>query len=88
VVQLIRQRLAAAVDPSLTTGIENPIPGLYGFSRSQEEDKKVLFAEVTLRWSYGQVEGLMNRLKLIKRQKYERAHLDLLRLRVLTYSGP
>jgi hypothetical protein len=35
----------------------------------------------------GQVEGQVNRLKLIKRQEYGRAGFDLLRLRVLHGSG-
>jgi transposase len=34
-------------------------------------------------WSNGQVEGQVNRLKLIKRQMYGRANFDLLRQRVL-----
>jgi transposase len=36
-----------------------------------------------LEWSQGQVEGQVNRLKLVKRQMYGRANFDLLRLRVL-----
>jgi transposase len=34
-------------------------------------------------WSTGQVEGQITRLKYLKRQMYGRAHIDLLRLRVL-----
>jgi transposase len=34
-------------------------------------------------WSNGQLEGQVNRLKLIKRQMYGRAKFDLLRARVL-----
>ncbi len=37
----------------------------------------------TLPWSTGQVEGQITMLKLLKRQMYGRAHIDLLRLRVL-----
>lgn len=37
-------------------------------------------------WSNGQVEGQVNRLKLIKRQMYGRANFDLLRARVLHVS--
>jgi transposase len=36
-----------------------------------------------LPWSNGQVEGQINRLKLIKRQMYGRAGFDLLRQRVV-----
>lgn len=34
-------------------------------------------------WSNGQTEGQINRLKLIKRQMYGRAHLDPPRARVI-----
>jgi len=34
-------------------------------------------------WSSGQAEGQINRLKLIKRQSYGRAGLDLLRRRMV-----
>lgn len=34
-------------------------------------------------WSSGQVEGQVTRIKLIKRQGYGRAGLDLLRKRIL-----
>ena len=36
-----------------------------------------------LPWSNGQVEGLSHRLKLLKRQMYGRAKLDLLRARLM-----
>jgi transposase len=40
-------------------------------------------AAMSLPWNNGQVEGQVNRLKLIKRQMYGRANFDLLRQRVL-----
>jgi len=36
-----------------------------------------------LPWSNGQVEGQSHRLKLLKRQMYGRAKLDLLRARLM-----
>jgi transposase len=48
-----------------------------------EADRKAVYAALTLPWSNGQTEGQINRLKLIKRQGYGRAKLDLLRVRVL-----
>ncbi len=41
---------------------------------------------VTSRWSSGQTEGQVNRLKTIKRRMYGRANFDLLKPRVL-YQG-
>jgi transposase len=40
-------------------------------------------AALALPWSTGPVEGQINRLKLLKRQMYGRAGLDLLRGRLL-----
>jgi transposase len=37
---------------------------------------------LTEKWSNGPVEGQVNRLKMIKRQMYGRAGLELLRARV------
>jgi hypothetical protein len=46
-------------------------------------DCAAVAAALTLPQSQGQVEGQVNRLKLLKRQAYGRANLDLLRLRLL-----
>jgi transposase len=43
-----------------------------------------LFAPLADReWSNGMTEGHVNRLKFLKRQMFGRAHLDLLRVKVL-----
>ena len=46
-------------------------------------DKDAVLAAILFRWSQGQVEGQVNRLKLIKRTMYGRASFPLLRRRVL-----
>ena len=48
-----------------------------------ERDKAAVIAGLTLPWSQGPVEGHVNRLKLIKRQMFGRAKIDLLRQRVI-----
>jgi transposase len=40
-------------------------------------------AGLTLPWSNGPVEGQINRLKMLKRQMFGRANIDLLRRRFL-----
>ena len=40
-------------------------------------------AAMEYEWSSGQVEGQINRLKMVKRQMFGRANLDLLKARVL-----
>ena len=48
-----------------------------------KKDYAAVRAGIELPWSNGQLEGQVNRLKLIKRLMYGRASFDLLRIRVL-----
>jgi transposase len=59
---------------------------LFGFAESLHKDEAAVRAALRLPWSNGQVEGQVNRLKMIKRQMYGRAKFDLLRQRVLLAS--
>jgi transposase len=59
------------------------LPGLQPFVNGIRQDEAAVRAGLTLPWSSGQVEGQVTRLKLLKRQMYGRAKLDLLRQRVL-----
>jgi transposase len=47
------------------------------------QDYAAVKAAASLPWSNGPTEGNINRLKMLKRQMYGRAKLDLLRQRVL-----
>ena len=53
------------------------------FAAGLEADGAAVRAALTEPWSSGQAEGQVNRLKLVKRQCYGRASLDLLRRRVM-----
>ena len=53
------------------------------FAAGLEHDGAAVRAALTTPWSNGQTEGQVNRLKMIKRQMYGRAGLDLLRRRML-----
>lgn len=55
---------------------------LESFARTLSWDCWVVAAALRYEWSQGQVEGQINRLKLIKKRMYERANFDLLRQRV------
>jgi transposase len=46
-------------------------------------DRDAVLAAILFPWSNGQVEGHVNRLKLVKRTMYGRANFPLLRRRVL-----
>ena len=56
---------------------------LRGFAEGLKQDEAAVKAELSLEWSNGQVEGQINRLKLLKRQMYGRASFELLRRRFL-----
>jgi len=57
------------------------------FAYGLQKDISAVAAAVDTPWSTGQVEGQINRLKMIKRQMYGRAGFELLRARVLPYSS-
>ena len=59
------------------------IPELHTFASGLRKDWAAVTAGLTLPWSSGGVEGHVNRIKMLKRQMYGRANLDLLRRRVL-----
>ena len=65
-----------AAESSEVAEIEN-------FAGALRRDYEAVAAALAYEWSSGQVEGQINRLKLIKRQMYGRASFDLLRQRVL-----
>jgi len=62
---------------------DTDIPELRSFASGLRKDWAAVTAGLTLPWSSGGVEGHVNRIKMLKRQMYGRANLDLLRSRVL-----
>jgi transposase len=56
---------------------------LASFGKGITADLAAVKAALTEPWSNGQTEGQITKLKLVKRQMYGRAHLDLLRARLL-----
>jgi transposase len=86
-IRIVRHRFSRALEPWLTAVMDNKVSKLSGFAQSLKQDKDAILAALSLPWSNGQVEGQVNRLKLIKRQMYGRAKFDLLRARVLTRIG-
>ena len=59
------------------------IKAFISFATSLKEDWAAVKNGVTLSWSNGQVEGQINRLKMLKRQMYGRASHELLKKRFL-----
>ena len=56
---------------------------LSSFVNGIRRDYAAVYAAFSLPWSNGITEGHVNRLKFLKRQMFGRAHLDLLRVKVL-----
>lgn len=79
----LRHRNAPALNDWLRQATASGIDSLMAFALSLQRDYEAVRAAFSHEWSSGQVEGQVNRLKLIKRQMYGRANFDLLRLRVL-----
>jgi len=84
--QLVRQRQSEQFDRWLERAEQSQIAPFERFARSLKEDYDAVKAGVTLETSNGQVEGQINRLKMLKRQMYGRAGLDLLERRFLLAS--
>jgi transposase len=92
-VALVRQRCVThgaqpvasfdAVDEWIDDARQCGILPLQTFAAGLAQDESALHAALTTTWSNAQSEGQITRLKLVKRQMYGRAKLDLLRQRVL-----
>jgi transposase len=79
--QLVRQRTPTRLDAWLARAIKSPLGAFQRFATRLREDYEAVKAGVTLPWSNGPVEGHINRLKMLKRQMFGRANLDLLHRR-------
>ena len=75
---LVRQRQPAQLDPWLKRATTSTQEALQRFAKGLHDDYEAVKAGVTLPWSNGPVEGHINRLKMLKRQMFGRARLDLL----------
>ena len=79
----VRQRQPTHLEPWLARAAASPLPPFRRFARGLRADYGAVQAAVTLPWSQGPIEGHINRLKMLKRQMFGRAHLDLLSRRFL-----
>jgi len=81
--ELVRQRQSDQLDSWLERATASGLQAFKSLANGLRADYEAVKAGVTLRWSTGPVEGQINRLKMLKRQMYGRAHIALLRQRVL-----
>jgi transposase len=78
---MIRTRDTADLTPWMA---DNGTGLLASFCKGIRSDLAAVTAVLTEPWSNGQTEGQITRLKLVKRQMYGRAGLDLLRARLVS----
>jgi transposase len=77
---MIRNRKPEELDPWIAAAKES---GLSSFATGIASDRDAVRAALMQPWSNGQTEGQITRLKLVKRQMYGRAKLDLLEARLI-----
>jgi transposase len=82
-VGVVKERRANDLRGWIIEAQRSGIPEFVTFATGITADIGAVRAALEYEWSNGQTEGQVHRLKLIKRQMYGRAKLDLLRARVL-----
>jgi transposase len=85
-IELVRQRLPEDLDSWLEKATNSSLKAFQTFAKGLKEDYDAVKAGLTLEVSNGPVEGLNNRLKMLKRQMFGRAGLDLLAKRFILTS--
>lgn len=80
---MVKQQQVDAFDPWLADAQSCSVARLRTFADGLLKDYAAVRAALEFEESNGQVEGQVNRLKVLKRIMYGRANFDLLRLRVL-----
>ncbi|MGH2412774.1 MAG: transposase [Microcystaceae cyanobacterium] len=71
------------LDSWIQHALHSSLSSFVSYARGLVDDYAAVRAGVSVDWSNGQVEGQINRLKMLKRQMYGRASLPLLRRRFL-----
>ena len=82
-VEVVKERRADGLREWLISAQRSEVAEFVSFANGLTADLQAVRAALEYEWSNGQVEGQVHRLKLLKRQMYGRAKLDLLRARVL-----
>jgi transposase len=82
---LLRERRSEELSNWLAQATQSP---LASFAAGLRRDLAAVQAAFSSPWSQGQVEGQINRLKMLKRQMYGCASFPLLRSRVLAAVNP
>lgn len=80
---MLRELKGQYLDEWLNRVEKQGVQELQSFAQGLKKDYDAVKAGLTLKWSNGQTEGQVNRLKFLKRQMYGQGGFELLRKRVL-----
>jgi transposase len=82
-IEVVKERRADDLRGWLIEAGRSGVAEFVTFANGITADLRAVRAALGHKWSNGQTEGQVHRLKLVKRQMYGRGNLDLLRARVL-----
>lgn len=85
--RILSQHDVEALDDWITDAAQSELKPFQSLAKGMTYDQEAIRNGITLPWSTAQCEGQICRVKLIKRQGYGRANLDLLRQRILHRSA-
>ena len=80
--KIIREHLPDQFTKWLEKALSSELADFRNFAASLIKDKDAVTAALNTSWSSGQVEGQVNRLKLIKREMFGRGKIVLLEKRL------
>jgi transposase len=81
--QLLHERDATGLESWLRMAEASTVPEIRSFAAGIRRDQPAVQAALDYEWSSGRVEGLITKIKLVKRQMFGRGSLDLLKHRVM-----
>lgn len=87
-ITLFREKCSENLNAWFVRARNCDVPEIQLFSKGLAREQPAVEAAICLPWSNGPVEGIINKIKLIKRQMYGRASLPTLRARVLRTFTP
>jgi len=81
--KMVRERDKSSFEAWIRAATEPHLPKpIHSFAANLKKDQAAVKAALEQPWSNGQLEGQINRLKMLKRQMYGRANLKLLECRM------
>jgi transposase len=78
--RMLRQKATAALTPWIEQARDSLVAS---FANGVARDESAVRAAISSLWSNGQTEGQVTKLKLVRRQMYGRAKIDLLQARLI-----